>query len=60
MRTMVSLAIAGAVIFVVGIIGFYSAETFSTEYNIAATLLISGFIATLTSSVSILFFYEKK
>lgn len=59
MRAMISLAVIGMVVFVVGIIGFYSVEMFSTGYYIFSNLLISGFLTALMSSVSALFLYEK-
>lgn len=59
MRAMISLAVIGMVVFVVGIIGSCSVGMFSTGYYIFSTLLISGFLTALMSSVSALFLYEK-
>ena len=60
MRTMVSIAIAGLVMFIVGVVSVLSTEMFSTGYNIGSTLLLCGFFVALFNSVSAFFLYEKK
>ena len=63
MRIMISLALIGAVLFVVGIIGMFSVEMFSAGYGIFGVLLISGFLTTFMNAVPALvihFIYDKE